>query len=230
MENESGCRCPPQACSRRTRCCERRSRPQAGGRGIEIERCVRCGGRLQVIASIEEPELIERILAHRRERGEEVAPTASLWGASAAAGVAVLIQLISSTGSCCSARAGAGAARGERRGARRPCATAEDAAATKDVTPIRHRDVLAPLTQWPLRALPPAEAQFKIPIRHRGRGDRIQLRRREHVRTHARRRSRAARCDQGVGRVHETGSSGARAAREGIATSRRAGRRAGEKL
>jgi hypothetical protein len=36
---------------------------------IEIERCVRCGGRLNVIASIEEPELIERILAHRRERG-----------------------------------------------------------------------------------------------------------------------------------------------------------------
>ena len=36
------------------------------------------GGRLQVIASIEEPELIERILAHRRERGEEGATTASL--------------------------------------------------------------------------------------------------------------------------------------------------------
>jgi len=29
-------------------------------------------------ASIEEPELIERILAHRRERGEDTAPTASL--------------------------------------------------------------------------------------------------------------------------------------------------------
>ena len=47
--------------------------------GIEIEQCARCGGRLKVIASIEEPELIERILAHRRERGEEEAtPTASL--------------------------------------------------------------------------------------------------------------------------------------------------------
>ena len=46
--------------------------------GIEIEQCARCGGRLTVIASIEEPELIERILAHRRERGEESAPTASL--------------------------------------------------------------------------------------------------------------------------------------------------------
>jgi hypothetical protein len=46
--------------------------------GIGIERCARCGGRLRVIASIEEPELIERILAHRRERGEEVASRASL--------------------------------------------------------------------------------------------------------------------------------------------------------
>jgi hypothetical protein len=31
-----------------------------------------------VIASIEEPEVIERILAYRRERGGEAAPTASL--------------------------------------------------------------------------------------------------------------------------------------------------------
>jgi hypothetical protein len=38
--------------------------------GIEIEQCVRCGGRLQVIASIEEPKLIERSLAHRREPDE----------------------------------------------------------------------------------------------------------------------------------------------------------------
>ncbi len=46
--------------------------------GIEIEQCLHCGGRLKVIASIEEPELIERILAHRREWEEEAAPTASL--------------------------------------------------------------------------------------------------------------------------------------------------------
>ena len=45
--------------------------------GIEIEQCARCGGRVKGIASIEEPQLIERILAQRRERGEE-APTASL--------------------------------------------------------------------------------------------------------------------------------------------------------
>ncbi len=46
--------------------------------GIDIEQCARCGGRLQVIASIEEPALIERILAHRRERGAQGAPVASL--------------------------------------------------------------------------------------------------------------------------------------------------------
>jgi hypothetical protein len=46
--------------------------------GIESERCVRCGGRLKVIASIEDPEVIERILAHRRERGEEGARTVAV--------------------------------------------------------------------------------------------------------------------------------------------------------
>ena len=46
--------------------------------GIEIEQCARCGGRLKVIASIEKPELIERILAHQRERGEEDVPRSSL--------------------------------------------------------------------------------------------------------------------------------------------------------
>ena len=43
-----------------------------------IEKCVHCGGRLRVIASIEEPELIERILAHRREQGGDDAPMCSL--------------------------------------------------------------------------------------------------------------------------------------------------------
>ena len=46
--------------------------------GIEIDQCMRCGGRLKVIASLEEPELIERILAHRREQGEETVPTVSV--------------------------------------------------------------------------------------------------------------------------------------------------------
>ncbi len=38
---------------------------------IEIERCRRCGGRLEVIASIEDPALIERILAHVKQRDED---------------------------------------------------------------------------------------------------------------------------------------------------------------
>jgi hypothetical protein len=46
--------------------------------GIEIEQCARCGGRLRVIASIEDPELIARMLAHRRERGAEDSPVGSL--------------------------------------------------------------------------------------------------------------------------------------------------------
>jgi hypothetical protein len=46
--------------------------------GIELEQCARCGGRLQVIASIEEPQLIERILAHRREQGREETLTVAL--------------------------------------------------------------------------------------------------------------------------------------------------------
>jgi hypothetical protein len=37
---------------------------------IEIETCQRCGGRLRVVASIEDPALIQRILA-QRERGTE---------------------------------------------------------------------------------------------------------------------------------------------------------------
>ena len=32
--------------------------------GIEINTCARCGGKLKVIASIEEPEVIGKILAH----------------------------------------------------------------------------------------------------------------------------------------------------------------------
>jgi hypothetical protein len=31
---------------------------------IEIEKCDKCGGKMKVIASIEEPEVIEKILKH----------------------------------------------------------------------------------------------------------------------------------------------------------------------
>ena len=36
--------------------------------GIDIDVCARCGGKLKVIASIEEPEVIARILAHLHKR------------------------------------------------------------------------------------------------------------------------------------------------------------------
>jgi len=35
-----------------------------GGFGIEIDRRVRCGERLRIIFSIEEPQVIARILSH----------------------------------------------------------------------------------------------------------------------------------------------------------------------
>ena len=38
--------------------------------GIQIETCRRCGGKLTVIASIEDPALVERILAHLERRRE----------------------------------------------------------------------------------------------------------------------------------------------------------------
>lgn len=38
---------------------------------IDIERCRRCGGKLKVIASIEDPSLIERILARLRPPAED---------------------------------------------------------------------------------------------------------------------------------------------------------------
>jgi hypothetical protein len=34
--------------------------------GIEIEGCARCAGKLKIIASIEEPEVIAKILSHLR--------------------------------------------------------------------------------------------------------------------------------------------------------------------
>lgn len=36
--------------------------------GIEIESCAGCGGRLRIIASIEEPQVIARILSHLERR------------------------------------------------------------------------------------------------------------------------------------------------------------------
>jgi hypothetical protein len=41
---------------------------------IEIETCRQCGGRLRVIASIEAPAVIERILKHLGRDAESVDP------------------------------------------------------------------------------------------------------------------------------------------------------------
>ena len=53
---------------------------------IDIEHCGVCGGTLRVIACIDTPELIERILAHlaTRETGGINAPRAPPLGACAA--------------------------------------------------------------------------------------------------------------------------------------------------
>jgi len=44
---------------------------------IDIERCRRCGGRLRVIASLEEPALIARLLAHLEQQAPAAQPSHS---------------------------------------------------------------------------------------------------------------------------------------------------------
>jgi hypothetical protein len=39
--------------------------------GVEIEGCVRCGGKLKIIASIEEPQIVARILEHLDKAADE---------------------------------------------------------------------------------------------------------------------------------------------------------------
>ncbi len=39
--------------------------------GVEIEGCARCGGKLKIIASIEEPQVIAKILSHLERAAEE---------------------------------------------------------------------------------------------------------------------------------------------------------------
>jgi hypothetical protein len=41
--------------------------------GIDIDLCTRCGGKLEVIASIEEPDVIAKILAHLRRSAQRKA-------------------------------------------------------------------------------------------------------------------------------------------------------------
>jgi hypothetical protein len=42
---------------------------------IDIETCERCGGRVKIIASIEDPAVVERILAHLQQRASAPAET-----------------------------------------------------------------------------------------------------------------------------------------------------------
>ena len=39
--------------------------------GIQIDSCVRCGGKLRILASIEEPEVIATILSHLQSTAPE---------------------------------------------------------------------------------------------------------------------------------------------------------------
>jgi hypothetical protein len=54
---------------------------------IEIDTCARCQGRLRVIASIEEPEVIARILAHRDREGRQLWIPRPTSAAAAEAGI-----------------------------------------------------------------------------------------------------------------------------------------------
>jgi hypothetical protein len=42
---------------------------------IDIETCEHCGGRVRIIASIEDPVVIRQILEHLATRGADNAPT-----------------------------------------------------------------------------------------------------------------------------------------------------------
>ena len=50
---------------------------------MEIEGCVRCGGKLRIIASIEEPEVIAKILSHLQHTAPQHYPTELPLGARA---------------------------------------------------------------------------------------------------------------------------------------------------
>ena len=51
--------------------------------GIEIDTCQRCGGTLRIIASIEQPEVIAKILAHLERTAPQQHPPERPLGARA---------------------------------------------------------------------------------------------------------------------------------------------------
>jgi hypothetical protein len=46
--------------------------------GIDIDHCAGCGGKLKIIASIEQPEVIARIPAHLEHQSQDRAPSEGL--------------------------------------------------------------------------------------------------------------------------------------------------------
>jgi hypothetical protein len=66
-------------------------RPVEESFGIETEGCARCGGKLKVIASIEEPEVIAKIVAHLERTAPEQYQSELPLGARAPARQASLI-------------------------------------------------------------------------------------------------------------------------------------------
>jgi hypothetical protein len=54
--------------------------------GIEIEGCTRCGARLKIVTSIEDPGVIARILAHRDRASGRAQPQRALHAARAPPG------------------------------------------------------------------------------------------------------------------------------------------------
>ena len=59
--------------------------------GIEIEDCARCGGKLRILASIEEPEVIATILSHLKSTAPEEYSAELPLGARAPPGQARLL-------------------------------------------------------------------------------------------------------------------------------------------
>lgn len=59
--------------------------------GIEIDSCARCGGKLKIIASIEEPEVIAKILSHLQRTAPDQCQTELPLGARAPPGQSSLL-------------------------------------------------------------------------------------------------------------------------------------------
>jgi hypothetical protein len=61
--------------------------------GVEIESCARCGGELKIIASIEEPQLMAKILSHLERTAPEQSQSELALGARGRLGSPVCCEL-----------------------------------------------------------------------------------------------------------------------------------------